>query len=268
MDLSAGYREWAPPDGLGDAVACVWARILPADDPDPAPTLVMPDACSDVIWQQGRGVSVAGPDTAPWETHLGPGTVLIGVRFSPGAGGPALRLPLDALQDQRVPLDDVVPGVARGVDGDLPPAVALERLLDIAAAMVVAGPPDRAVQGATRLLADPGTSVADACDRVGLSERQLRRRCRQAVGYGPKTLQRILRFRRFVAWTAPAGAGPALDLAGPALNLAGPALNLAGIAAAAGYADQAHLTRECRDLAGMTPTALVARVAGSHDPDR
>ena len=250
MDLSAGYREWAPPVGLGDAVACVWARVLPADDPDLAPTLVLPDACSDLVWQQGRGVSVAGPDTAPWETHLAPGSVLIGVRFGPGAGGSALHMPLDALQDQRVPLDEVIPGAARSVDGDLPPAVALERLIGAARAMVDAGPPDRTVQGVSRLLADPRTSVADACDRVGLSERQLRRRCRQSVGYGPKTLQRVLRFRRFVAWTA-AGPGPA--------DLAGPASDLAGMAAAAGYADQAHLTRECRDLAGMTPTALMAR---------
>ena len=183
MDLTAGYREWAPPDGLGDAVACVWARVVPVDDPHPAPTLVLPDACSDLIWYQGRGVTVAGPDTAPWETHLGPGSVLIGVRFTPGAGGPALHLPLDALQDQRVPLDDVMPGpAARRVDADLPPVVALERLLGVARTMVEAGPPDRTVQGAARLLADPRTSVADACDRVGLSERQLRRRCRQSVG--------------------------------------------------------------------------------------
>ena len=64
-------------------------------------------------------------------------------------------------------------------------------------------------------------------------------------------LQRILRFRRFVAWTA--------QPPSPGRDLSGPASNLAGLAAAAGYADQAHLTRECRDLAGMTPTALQRR---------
>ncbi|MEA2703190.1 MAG: hypothetical protein QOD63_1135 [Actinomycetota bacterium] len=241
MDLGAGYREWAPPSGLGGAVACVWARVA-ANAPEPTSTLVLPDACSDLIWSAGRGVHVAGPDTAPWLSQLDPGGVLVGVRFAPGAGGPALRMPLDDLRDQRVPLDDVVPQLGTALPGDLPPAAALDRLLEIAAAMVSAGPPDLTVQAATRLLADPHTSVADACERVGLSERQLRRRCRQAVGYGPKTLQRILRFRRFVAWTD-----------------TGPASDLAGIAATAGYADQAHLTRECRDLAGMTPAALVAR---------
>ena len=33
-------------------------------------------------------------------------------------------------------------------------------------------------------------------------------------------------------------------------------LDLAAIAAEAGYADQAHLTRECGRLSGLTPAAL------------
>jgi AraC-like DNA-binding protein len=74
--------------------------------------------------------------------------------------------------------------------------------------------------------------------------RQLRRRCHAVVGYGPKTLQRVLRFRRFVSRIDAGPGGPG-------------ALDLAALAAHAGYADQAHLTRECRQLAGLTPTALV-----------
>jgi hypothetical protein len=52
----------------------------------------------------------------------------------------------------------------------------------------------------------------------------------------------VLRFRRFVAW---AGAGA-------------PGGDLAFAAARLGYADQAHLTRECARLAGVTPAALLA----------
>jgi AraC-like DNA-binding protein len=74
--------------------------------------------------------------------------------------------------------------------------------------------------------------------------RQLRRRCHAVVGYGPKTLQRVLRFRRFVA-RLDAGPPNGQDIH-----------DLAALAALAGYADQAHLTRECRALAGLTPGAL------------
>jgi transcriptional regulator GlxA family with amidase domain len=78
---------------------------------------------------------------------------------------------------------------------------------------------------------------------LGVSERQLRRRSRAAVGYGPATLRRVLRFRRFVS----------------SVDQAGEAADLAWLAAKTGYADQAHLTRESTRLAGLPPAAL-ARV--------
>jgi AraC-like DNA-binding protein len=53
-------------------------------------------------------------------------------------------------------------------------------------------------------------------------------------------LQRVLRFRGFVSRV---DARPEV-------------LDLAAIAAEAGYADQAHLTRECGRLSGLTPAAL------------
>jgi AraC-like DNA-binding protein len=81
-----------------------------------------------------------------------------------------------------------------------------------------------------------------------VSERQLRRRCQASVGYGPATLRRVLRFRRFVSWAdAAQGSGNLPDRG-----------DLAGVAFELGYADQAHLTRECARLAGLTPAALLA----------
>jgi AraC-like DNA-binding protein len=92
------------------------------------------------------------------------------------------------------------------------------------------------------MLGRPGARAERVAERLDVSERQLRRHCQAAVGYGPATLRRVLRFRRFVSW-ADAGA-PGGDLAFAAARL--------------GYADQAHLTRECARLAGATPAALLA----------
>ena len=101
------------------------------------------------------------------------------------------------------------------------------------------------------MLHDPQTRAEDIADDVGLSPRQLRRRCHAAVGYGPKTLQRVLRFRRFVS-----------RIDALAQNPQSPdGLDLAGLAVQAGYADQAHLTRECGRLAGLTPAALARQRA-------
>src|SRR5256885_10995005 len=90
-----------------------------------------------------------------------------------------------------------------------------------------------------------GPGVSELARSLGLGERQLLRRFNRAVGYGPRTLARVARFQRFLA-----------------LAEADPAADLAWLAADAGYADQPHLTRECRRLSGRTPRELIAAGAG------
>ncbi len=176
------------------------------------------------------------------------GTVMVGIRFRPSAGGPALGVPLSELRDQRVDLADVRPADARRLPGTLDVGVAAALALDVAGALVAGGPPDPAVTLAARLLCRPDARAETVAAEVGLSMRQLRRRCHAAAGYGPKTLHRVLRFRRFVS---------SID-ADPQAGR-----DLAVIAARAGYADQAHLTRECRTLSGLTPGALLAARASA-----
>lgn len=222
MDLSPGYRELAPPPHLRDAVACLWVRV---PEPDAPPVRILPDACSDVIWSRGRGAFVAGPDTS---AHLATADgLLVGLRFRPGAGGAGLGLPLDELTDRRADARDV--DRAYAVSPDATPEQAVQQLVRAAAGRT----PDALVRAAM------------AGEDVGLSDRQLRRRFRAATGYGPATLARIERFLDFVAR---ADATPQRPLAALALD--------------AGYADQAHLTRECTRLAGLPPAQLMrARAA-------
>ena len=194
---------------------------------------ILPDACSDLIWQAGRGAFVAGPDTGPVPVTAGADAVFVGARFRPGAGGAALGLPLSELRDLRVDLADLDRALAERLPADLEPREALRRVAEIA---VAAPPADAAIAEAARRLQQPQARVESLAGDLGLSERQLRRRCHAAAGYGPKTLQRVLRFRRFLAARNP-------DLARAALD--------------AGYADQSHLTRECTRLAGRPPAALL-----------
>lgn len=87
-------------------------------------------------------------------------------------------------------------------------------------------------------------SRARLAGELGFSERQLRRRFQAAVGYGPKTLQRVLRLRRFLARAAAADGDN----------------QLATAAFEAGYTDQAHLGRECRALTGLSTRRLLTSV--------
>jgi AraC-like DNA-binding protein len=246
--LADGYAEWQPPAALRGSVACLWAAVAP-DDAGRV-TLVLPDGCSDLIWERGVGAYVAGPDTGPVRVESGAGTVIAGVRFRPAAGGRVLGLPLSELRNQRVPLSDLLPAAARSLTAALTPAAATARLLDVTGRLVADSPADPVIDYAAARLGDPAARAEDIAERTGLSERQFRRRCHAAAGYGPKTLQRVLRFQRFVR-LADAAAG---------------SLDLAGAAVRAGYADQPHLTRECSALSGLTPAALARVRSGARLP--
>ncbi len=223
------YREIAPPPDLAAHVACLWTSEAQGG-------AVLPDGCADVVWT-GAGLVVAGPATGAVAAHIPPGTPVFGVRFRLGAAGPGLGLPAAELADLTVPLADVWDTAAeeRVAAGGLPALVQVVRLRLRAAERV-----DPLARAAALGLAAPGARVSILGDRLGISERQLRRRFADAVGYGPKTLARVLRFQRFLALAAHSSG------------------DLAGLAFAAGYADQAHLTRECLRLSGRTPGVLLA----------
>jgi AraC-like DNA-binding protein len=156
-----------------------------------------------------------------------------------------LGLPAAALLDQRVPLVELWPDgpvLARRVGAAADRVAVLE---DAVRRRLADAPPVDPVavavrRGLSHRTPGPGV-VAELAQRAGLSERHLHRRCLAAFGYGLKTLDRILRLQRFLA-----------------LGRADPAAGLARLAADAGYADQAHLGRDCRALAGATPGELIA----------
>jgi AraC-like DNA-binding protein len=242
------YEEWRARLGGG---AVLWRRVDPGA---PVTHRILPDGCVDLIWLAGALV-VAGPDTRAHLTPGVPGATYVGLRFAPGTGPAVLGVPAHALRDRRVPLADLWPDalvrrltaqLAEAVQADEgatatvpPPAARSAGALLEAAALprLAAAPPEPALAAVARLMR-AGTGVAATADAVGLSERQLRRRCLDAFGYGPKMLGRILRMRR-------------------ALVLARSGAAFGAVAADAGYADQAHLAREVRALAGVPLGTLI-----------
>jgi AraC-like DNA-binding protein len=239
------YREFAPSPPLLALIACRWLRELPADDPADS-TLVLPDGCVDLLWRNGELV-VAGLDrTARW-SPVRAGTAIAGIRLRPGVAGAVFGMPASELLDVQVPLEDVLGWRASELYERLERAQGHEGkhllLEGLVAAAIADAAPDPLVLAATRRLGFPGSRVDELADALGISERQLRRRFHQAVGYGPKTLDRILRFRRLVAQARSVSDGE---------------VDLARLAADLGYADQAHMTRDSVRLTGISPGRLVA----------
>ena len=236
--LAPGYAEWRPPAALRGPVACLWAQRRPRTATG-APGLVLPDGCSDLIWEQGVGALRGGPGhrAGPHRDQAGHGHRRR--PLPPGGGRPGARPAAErAPRPARSPRRPAPDGARRGLPADAEPGRgrrAAPRRDREAGRGRRARPRHRA---AASLLRDPAARTEDVAGRVGLSERQFRRRSHAAAGYGPKTLQRVLRFQRFVRL---------LDAAARA-SRTWPALP-----AATGYADQPHLTRECAALSGLHP---------------
>jgi AraC-like DNA-binding protein len=241
--FDSGYRERPPRLELRDYLACVWS-LRPARRHEDA---ILPDGCMDIVWRPGVGVEVAGTDTGPVPVTRVPGRTVLGVRFRPGAAPAILGLPASELRDLRVPLAELWGSDAERLQEEIAVASSAadrQRLLQRALSRRLAGAerPDAIVAGAVDALRANGLRRVDGLgEALGISERQLRRRFHAAVGYGPKTLARVLRFQRMLALSG--------DRNGDGLAL---------LALEAGYADQAHMTAECTRLAGQPPARLLA----------
>jgi AraC-like DNA-binding protein len=232
-----GYRE--RPAGVPGVV--LWERSVRAG---PARSRILPDGCLDLIWD-GRQLTVAGPDlVARW--HDSPqSTAYTALRFHAGTGPAVLGVPASELAGLSPALEDIWPSgearrlTERVVSGPSGPAAALAAW---AAEAVAAGGGVDPIGPRVHAMAGRGVPVAAMADRLGFSERQLRRRCLPLFGYGPRRLARILRMNRALA--AALGGRP-----------------LADVAFGCGYADQAHFSRDLLDLSGTTPTSLLTELS-------
>jgi AraC-like DNA-binding protein len=243
--ISSMYREYPPPEALAGFVECFWRHEL-SEAGSHESGVVLPDGRVDVVWTGGGQTLIAGPQTRFLPRPLQAPFLAIGARFHPGVGPPLLGLPAHQLVDVHVPLAAIDTRPALLLSNRLAaladPAHAVGTLSGALAKLADrADPLDPLVRRATRLLDGSQATVGHVASELALSERQLQRRFRESVGYGPKALQRILRFRRFLAEL-----GRDRDGSG----------GLARLAASTGYADQAHLTRESRQLSGLSPVQL------------
>jgi AraC-like DNA-binding protein len=210
---------------------------------------LLPDGAMDLVWTQGGGVVLCGPDTTAWSFDMEPGREMAGVRFRPGAAGAVFAVGADELTDRRVPLADLL--------GARSERVLKERLESAPGAGDRMGAIEdvvrrhlRSVDPIAELAAlvavDPAFGAGALAVVTGLSTRQLRRRFDRALGYGPAFYARVARLQRFakaaVRW---------------------PGRGLAELAAGAGYTDQSHLAKDARDIARRTPSALAGTLARS-----
>jgi AraC-like DNA-binding protein len=263
--MTQSYVEHAPRPELAGLVRTVWIQRAGGT---PYLQRHLPTGGAEIHMPIGGPIDgpprLAGPLTGPDIEVIPPRTTLVGIRFQPGTPLP-FPIALYELVDRRVGLSEVwerpADQLAEAMASAPGPEAALDELqADLVQAYRSAGRADPLVRQAVRLLMPwQPAEIGTLATRLGISGSQLRRRCLHTVGVGPKALQRTLRFQGFLA----------LAQARATLGSRRGSHGMAGLAAEAGYADQAHLTRECRRLTGLSPHGLLggdADLCGSgHD---
>jgi AraC-like DNA-binding protein len=246
------YQEWLSVAPLRDHLSRVWVNDLTLSAA--RDYYVVPDGCVDILWT-GESLCVAGPDTHPILEQAPPGCRVVGVRFRPGAAYPWLGVPLSEILNARVPLAefwkrDASELADRAFRASHPSAVVAVLQRALLGRLATVGPADHQIaflrtNALTRHHDSKAGGLKELSRCIGISERTLRRRCVDTFGYGFKTLQRILRFQRLFRLVALTTCP-----------------DLADLATEAGFADQAHMSREVRRLCIATPAELVAQLSG------
>jgi AraC-like DNA-binding protein len=239
VTLAVGYRYAGAPAGVHVGMPSgTLTLVVPFDEP---------------LLLSGAGLSrptpfegvLAGLATAPTLIHHEGRQHGVQLGLTPAGARALFGLPAAELAERSLELEDVV-GVGRSLRDELQEYAtwgerfaAVERVvLGLVRDNDSGREPAPEVREAWRLIRRGGgqTPVAAVASDVGWSTRQLEHRFRGEFGISPKSAVRLTRFERSVQ--------AARD----------PRRRLADVAAECGYADQSHLAREWRDLAGLPPS--------------
>jgi AraC-like DNA-binding protein len=213
----------------------------------PVPESVLPAGRAHLVFRLGGGWPAGvlhGPASRPRAVGPTPRESTIGVVFRPGGTRPFFDVPADAIADRSVALSELCgrdDGRLAGLTGCVEqPATLLDR---IETALVAWADPTRVTAG--RLVGEVrgelhrGCSITGLAARLATDRRILGRTMRREVGFGLKRYARLVRFEQALR-AVRADDAPSLGL----------------IAARFSFADQAHLTREFRFFAGLSPGRL------------
>jgi AraC-like DNA-binding protein len=165
----------------------------------------------------------------------------VGVQLRSGAARPLFGVPADELAGRHTLLEDLWGSSVLRIREQLVECPDLERRLDVLEGLLAARLPQaRALHPAVARALErlSGASrVADLVNESGYSHRTFISLFRESVGLSPKQYCRVIRFQEALRRCASSRAASLTD-----------------VAIETGYSDQAHFTREFRELVGVTPT--------------
>jgi AraC-like DNA-binding protein len=245
--MTNGYQQFRPSEAFRSVVDAYW--INQPDGGVPVDR-VLPDGCIDLVFRGGADggrLFSSALIERPVFFHDASKDWYVGVRFRPAMARALLDIDSAECRDRDIPAREIDSefGVLERALQDCASAdealAVLKRAVDARLARRERAAAPARVREAIALLGRGDVQVHAVARALGVTERNLHRDLTRWSGLAPKPLARILRMQRTLT------------------ALRAGRLPLALIAARMGYADQAHMTREVKALAGATPAELAAR---------
>lgn len=256
--MAIEYAEIMPPKQLDRHLKCAWT--LSDQSPPEGIQTIYPDGCCELVVHRGPPMfrQDEGGDWSP-QNHLlfvaqqrravrlraGDSVDCVGVRLHPAASAALVGRILPTLRDRIVPLESVAPALASSIDAD----VSVTRLWEILEVALARTNSDQLIESAVQRLqsVDGAMPIESLAKTLGVALRTLQGRFLAAVGLSAKEYARVLRLQAVLR---------VLDQKEE---------SIAGAAAATGFSDQSHATRELRQLTGLTPARLTRALQGGRE---
>jgi AraC-like DNA-binding protein len=251
--MAIEFRELPPGAALRQTVEAFWVTTVRRKSSAASVGLtVLPDGCMGLIYRLdsagGGELLVSGPDLGPRTATLDALIAYVGLRFQPAAARAVLEVePLPLVGGGVVPARSLSGRLARlearlAGCGTVDAVVwRLHAKVEVLAGETTAPrwPPRHVREAVARLRGlAPGERVSAVARALGVTTRTLHRELVAWTGLSPVLLARIFRFQAALA------------------RVKRESRPLALLAAETGYADQAHMARDFRGLAGVPPSAL------------
>lgn len=256
---SCFYRQFFPHDALAPYVECFWILEAPSHLSTGSERLPA-DGRVEVMFHlagpskryradgQGephvqRTSSILGGRSRGYVVEQIGASHYVAIRFRPGGIAPFINIPLIDLVDQVVNLDVIWGPTIKILEEQLFDAHSLQTIVEILNTTLLGRfeqhPHLRTIEAATQMIDASGgnISVRQLASHFGWSQKHFERLFAQYVGFHPKRYARISRFQQMSVWAARHARGMAMGK----------------LAAAFGYFDQSHFSKEVMTFTGVPP---------------
>ncbi|MES2558313.1 MAG: helix-turn-helix domain-containing protein [Bacteroidota bacterium] len=251
------YHTYPPPPDLLPFVKCYWT-LEASEELKPERQRIVPDGCMEMIFQCGDVYKqyttadtfllqprsfVFGQITQTLEIEPTGNTQTFAVRFHPDGFKPFATIPLSAMENRAVPLEELFGADGLELETTMLAAHKTEERMIIAANFLHARLQtpytiDKITQEcvSTILALHGQLSVGALSETVNVHRRQLERKFADAIGLSPKQLAKMIRLQTALK-----------QLAG------NPGISLTELAHEGLYYDQAHFIKDFKEFTGTTP---------------